>query len=354
MVAIVGGGGWMFVKGLHLEDIQQILVASTGSPPPATGRFNQPPPTGGPAALPQPWAPDTNGTIKIASFNIQVFGNAKASKPHVIDTLAQIVSRFDVIAIQEIRTQDDHFMTKFVTRIYQLTGRRYDSRVGPRLGNTRSTEQYAFLFDVDRIEVSPSQVYTITDTDNLLHREPMVAMFRVRGVPENREFTFVLINTHTDPDVADDEMDALAKVYSVVRRQWIGSEQEDDVILLGDFNTAIPAATSGSLGRRGRSLTPQDLFGLGQIPGIYPVVRSEPTNVIRNKIHDNILFHHPSTTEFTGQGGVYDIGALHGLTLDQVKQVSDHLPVWAEFRVYESGMPGRMANRPPLPVSPPR
>ena len=40
-----------------------------------------------------------------------------------------------------------------------------------------------------------------------------------------------------------------------------------------------------------------------------------------------------STTEFTGQGGVYDIGQQHGLTLEQVKQVSDHLPVWMDLDI---------------------
>ena len=34
-----------------------------------------------------------------------------------------------------------------------------------------------------------------------------------------------------------------------------------------------------------------------------------------------------------------------GLTLDQALDVSDHLPVWAEFRAYE-GTPGPIAAHP--------
>jgi hypothetical protein len=34
------------------------------------------------------------------------------------------------------------------------------------------------------------------------------------------------------------------------------------------------------------------------------------------------------------------------LTLEQALQVSDHLPVWAEFSAYESAAPGRVAGRP--------
>lgn len=350
MLAALGGGGWMFLKGLHLEDVKQIFATGGNGQqqPYNTGEFSYPPaqstqPSGG--YSPAAWNPGAGATIRLASFNIQIFGDAKSDTPHVFDTLAVIASRFDVLAIQEIRTKfGDVMLQRFVRRIYELTGRQFDFRIGPRLGNTTSKEQYAFLFDVQKIQIHPTHVYTITDTDNLLHREPMVAMFKTRGVPSDQAFTFILINTHTDPDVADDEMDSLAQVYSVVRRNSGG---EDDVILLGDFNTRVPAAPANSFGRSSRSLKKSDLHALGSIPGIYPVVRNQPTNVVRTLLHDNILIHRPSTTEFTGQGGVYDIAQQHGLTLEQVKQVSDHLPVWAEFSVTESGLPGRVASGAP-------
>nr|WP_261361456.1 endonuclease/exonuclease/phosphatase family protein [Aeoliella straminimaris] len=292
------------------------------------------------------WNPPPGATIKIASFNIQVFGDAKAEKPYVIDTICQIISNFDIVAIQEIRTQDDYFIQKFVQRLNHLSGRQYDFRVGPRLGNTRSTEQYAFIFDANRIEVHPQYVYTIRDPDNLLHREPMVGFFATRVSDLNQRFTFMLVNVHTDPDVAKEEMDALAQVYSVVRRQPIGADQqtEDDIIILGDFNTKVPSAPSGSFGRSSRPLKPDDLAGLGRITDIYPVIQNQPTNVVKSYLHDNILFHRPSTAEFTGRGGVYDIQSRHGLSLEQVKQISDHLPVWAEFSVTEAGLSNRVAS----------
>ena len=164
-------------------------------------------------AIPQRDGP----TIRIASFNIQVFGPTKAGNGPVIYTLAEIIRQFDVVAIQEIRTQDDYLLPNFV-RLVNQTGRSYDHLIGPRLGNTSSKEQYAFLFDTQRIEADFSSYYTIRDPDNLLHREPLVASFRVRGVPPEEAFTFTLVNVHTDPDVVDLEIDALAEVYRVVRR----------------------------------------------------------------------------------------------------------------------------------------
>jgi deoxyribonuclease-1-like protein len=44
------------------------------------------------------------GGVRIASFNIQVFGEKKLANPRVRSLLADIVRRFDVVAIQEIRS----------------------------------------------------------------------------------------------------------------------------------------------------------------------------------------------------------------------------------------------------------
>ncbi len=45
----------------------------------------------------------TPGTIKIASFNIQIFGQSKSSKQEVMDILVQIIRDFDIGLIFHIR-----------------------------------------------------------------------------------------------------------------------------------------------------------------------------------------------------------------------------------------------------------
>ena len=45
----------------------------------------------------------TPDSIKIASFNIQIFGQSKASDQEVMNILVQIIRNFDIVAIQEIR-----------------------------------------------------------------------------------------------------------------------------------------------------------------------------------------------------------------------------------------------------------
>ena len=67
-----------------------------------------PPPSPTPTAIPSDnldlgGNQSSDETLRVGAFNIQVFGVSKASKPEVMDVLADIISTYDVIAIQEIR-----------------------------------------------------------------------------------------------------------------------------------------------------------------------------------------------------------------------------------------------------------
>lgn len=278
-------------------------------------------------ARPDNFAPPvkrTGETIRIASFNIQVFGESKVQNVPVMDVLARVARNFDIIAVQEIRAKGQDVVPFFVEQI-NAAGRRYDYVIGERLGRTSSKEQYAFIFDTQSVEVDRSQLYTVADPDDLLHREPLVAMFRVRGPAPEQAFTFSLINIHTDPDEVAQELSVLDDVYMAVRND---GRNEDDIILLGDFN-----ADDRHLGE------------LGQISGMMAVIAGLPTNVTRTKQFDNIVFTEQATREFTGRGGVFDFMREYNLSQDQAQQVSDHLPVWAEFSIYEGGQGGRFAGR---------
>jgi endonuclease/exonuclease/phosphatase family metal-dependent hydrolase len=263
-------------------------------------------------------------TIRIASFNIQVFGESKVQDAPVMDVLARIARNFDVIAVQEIRARGQDVVPMFVDKI-NSAGRRYDYVIGERLGRSSSKEQYAFIFDTQSLEVDRQQLYTVADPDDLLHREPLVALFRVRGPAPQNAFTFTLVNIHTDPDEVERELSVLDDVFMAVRND---GRNEDDIILVGDFN-----ADDRHLGE------------LGHISGLVPVIAGLPTNTKGTHQYDNILFVEQATREFTGRGGVFDFMREYNLTMEQALKVSDHLPVWAEFSIYEGGQAGRFAGR---------
>jgi len=259
-------------------------------------------------------------TITVASFNIQVFGQSKLQKPEVMDTLASVARRFDVLAIQEVRSKEPTVLPEFIARI-NADGSQYSYVIGPRQGRTVSKEQYAVVYDASRIELVGTP-YIVPDPQDLLHREPMVTSFRVRS--SQNPFTFKLINIHTDPDETDQEVNALADVWNYVQQD---TPVEDDVILLGDLNV-----NERKLGRLAAA-------------NMQWTVHGEPTNTRGTASYDNILFDRYRTTEFTGRSGVFDLMSEYGLSETKAIAVSDHLPVWAEFTLQESGA-GPIASRP--------
>ncbi|MHB0956661.1 MAG: endonuclease/exonuclease/phosphatase family protein [Pirellulaceae bacterium] len=277
-------------------------------------RPTTPTPTSAPTT-PSSSAQKPGDVIRIATYNIQVFGVSKMAKTSTIDILAKIVRHFDIVAIQEVRAQDDAILPNFVAAI-NADGSRYNFVIGPRLGRTVSTEQYAYIYDTDRIEIDHSSVGTMSDPTDLLHREPLVARFRTRANSTAIPFSFWLVNVHTDPDEARSEVDVLARAFQVMQT---ARPDEDDVILLGDLN-----ASEHQLGQ------------LAQVPGIVWVVSGTTTNTRRDKMYDNILFSRSATTEYTGRWGVVDVQSVFGLTQEQALEVSDHFPAWAEFRIWES------------------
>ncbi|HZZ73285.1 MAG TPA: endonuclease/exonuclease/phosphatase family protein [Pirellulales bacterium] len=266
-----------------------------------------------------------SGVIHLASFNIQVFGETKLEKPAVMNVLCEVVRRFDLVAIQEVRSVRDDILPRFVQMI-NSTGRHYDFVIGPRMGRTNSKEQYAFIFDTASIEVDRRTLYAVGDPYDRLQRPPFVAHFRVRGPDPNEAFTFSLADIHTEPDDTVRELNACADVFKAVRND--GSD-EDDVILLGDMN-----------------VDDKHLGDLGKLPGIGWVISNHFTNTRQSKQYDNMVFNRQATVEYTGRSGVFDLVREFNLTLDQALEISDHFPIWAEFSIYEGGQPGRLANRP--------
>ncbi len=263
-------------------------------------------------------------TIRVCSFNIQVFGTSKAGKPQVMDILANIVRQFDIVAIQEVRSRDQTIMPRFVRQI-NSAGVQYEYVLGPRLGRTSSKEQYVYIFDTRTIEVDRSSVYTMSDPYDRMHREPLVALFRTRAAKPEEAFTFKLVNVHTDPDEVKEEMNALDDVYRAVLNDGDG---EDDVILLGDFNTSE-----------------DKLYQVGEISEITTALQDVTTNTKRTKSYDNLIFSSRHTSEFLGRSGVLDIVRAFNVSSETAEQVSDHLPVWGLFSIYEGGG-GRLAAMP--------
>ncbi len=254
--------------------------------------------------------------IRIASFNLESFGPAKVENMAVMEVLARVIREFDIVALQEVRSARPDVLRSLMDHVNE-TGRNYSILVGPQVGRDSDKEQFVFVFDQARIETDRAAAYTVDDPDDLLRRPPLVGWFRVRGADPEKAFTFTLVNVHTDPDDADLETRHLDAVFYAVRDDDRG---EDDLIMLGDF-----------------SRDDQHLGELASIPSFLAAIATTPTNTAQTEQVDNVVFQLSATTEYAGRSGVFDFMRKYNLTLEQALQVSDHLPVWAEFSVQEGG-----------------
>jgi deoxyribonuclease-1-like protein len=268
----------------------------------------------------QPAPESLRPTIRVATYHLSRFDDAKLASPQVSDVLMHLLPQFDLVALQGIRGRDRGVLIRLAEQLSATTGRSYDYATCPTQQRDALDHYSAFLFDTARIDCDRTTVRFVEDQRGRFHIKPLMGVFRARGPDPAQAFTFILINAETDPEHADVELDALAEAYRAVRKQFAN---EDDVILLGDL--------AGD---------DQHLGGLGKLLGVGPLVSGVPTTVRGTQLLDNILLDRRATCEFTGRVEVVDMLREFELTAPGASAVSEHLPVWAEFSVYEGGHAG--------------
>lgn len=273
-------------------------------------------------------------SIIVGSWNIREFGKS-ARSPAAIHYIAEILSCFDLISVQELRGN-----LADLARVMENLGADYrvvfsDITEGQR-GND---ERIAYIYDRRAVTftglaaevVVPPEKKTgsgVTPSEQIW-RTPYIASFR------SGSFDFVLISVHilwgSDPAAAD-RVTELARVADWVENRRLYKFVEDrDIILLGDFN--IPKFGDKfykAITKHGLE-SPKAVF---DVPG--------GSNLDRDARYDQILFY-PSSTQSalnkSQKGGVIDFYAKNHKPLfpdlDKTKftyQLSDHLPLWLEVK----------------------
>lgn len=257
-------------------------------------------------------------SIRIASFNLQAFGENKANKVAVMEILARVLRSFDVVALQDIQPQQRDILPRLVDRINQ-SDRIFDYCIGPRVGNGIQSMHFAFIYDAERVEMDRYQLYTVDDPTDQLEYEPLVAWFRTKQVPEGEAFTFSLVNIRINPQRVEQELPLFPELIRTILRD---GREEDDIVLAGDF----------SCGNRRM----ENLRRIGMAFALEEVV----TTLTGNEMLDNILFPAKGTDEFLGRAGTIDFLRQFNLSPEQAYQISNHMPIWAEFSAVEGGVPG--------------
>jgi endonuclease/exonuclease/phosphatase (EEP) superfamily protein YafD len=249
-------------------------------------------------------------SIRVFSFNMQIFGKAKMAKPDVVNILADIVSRADVIAIQEVRTASIEPVEQFM----QMLPARYAYVIGPREGRGYSKEQYWVIYDKFKVRVLAAESWG--GGGDFFERNPFAVFFQSLDA-----FDFILINNHIQPGTAYAEINALPMVVDYFRGRW----NEADVVLAGDFNADGHYYDERYL----QEVFPYDQFRI--------VISNEYDTTLagRDNTYDRIIITQSVVEDYTGVCGTLLFDELYRFDQYGVQphDVSDHYPVWAEFRI---------------------
>ena len=249
--------------------------------------------------------------ITIASFNIQIFGKAKISNPEIMNILAKIIRRYDVVAIQEVRSEEQNVIPALLK--YANDGSvKYDYVISERLGRTGSKEQYAFVYNTKTVSLIPNSSYVVNDPNDVFEREPFVAYFR------SRNFDFKIANNHIKPEDVDAELRQLAVVINNI----YDSSTEKDVIVLGDMNADGAYFNENKLA----AILPLWIQLIGN--------DKDTTVAVSDNTYDRMMTRDTTANvEYNGTSGVFRWDNEYGIAdANFIKKVSDHYPVYAEFR----------------------
>ena len=252
---------------------------------------------------------------RIATFNIKVFGETKMGKPEVVSVLVDTVLQYDMVSVQEIKDIDQTVPYDFLQQINNRSNNTWDMLLSERSGQQEDDtykEQYAFYYNTTVFSPINGSLYNDSEFD-LFQKEPYIGSFEMLNESGNNSgFNFTLINIHTKPAIAMEEINALHTVVQDYQQQ---NPNEPDIVILVDYNADCSYASSEELWQspmRNSNYT-------------WLIPDSADTTVASSECaYDRIVTTGDLSGRLVGSWGI-------DYTSFNSSNVSDHYPVWFDL-----------------------
>ena len=301
--------------------------------------------------------------LLIASWNIKEFGHTTQRLSEAYFYIAEIISRFDLVAIQEVKST-----LKDLEIVMRILGSDWDYLINDITdGNDGNSERSAYLFNNKRLHLSglAGEIVLwpeITEGSEIkqLKRTPYITGFRAGWK------SFAMINLHLHPD--DDPEDVAFRKEEIRLLLRALKEKSDslwtrNLILSGDFNLYDS--------KDGPAVALINQAGYSEVEGLM----GKDTNVSQTEAYDRLFVRKNKYFEIaTGDGGegIGDVFnpfdfvfrqahhtqykeemiAVYGGSKDlendadalekyfmrywRRNQISDHFPIWFELAIDSS------------------
>lgn len=287
-----------------------------------------------------------SGNLILGTWNIRELGNTKYNgrMTESLFYLAEIISRFDLIAIQEVRDN----LTEF-NNICRILGNDWGMFISLVTdGVSGNNERMAFLYDKRTVSfkniagqiILPGKTYA-----NAFARAPYMIRFQSGWL--NFDICTVHIYygkaTLSSPEYKR-RVEEITNLTGFLKTNYVQKQRSNNLFVLGDFNIenteseTYKAATSSSFSIPSAILK-------NKLPG---------SNVSQNKIYDQILYYNKFKDITFKNAGIFNFyqtvfdkfddyqerikkhtgaASLTEDEFDEIKtyQMSDHLPLWVEM-----------------------
>lgn len=298
----------------------------------------------------------TNNNILIATWNIRSFAsltrkwmantnNSSKRDLRGLIAICKIVSRFDVVAIQEVKGN-----LRALRDMMKYLGNGWSFLMTDiTLGDKGNNERIAFVFDNSRLQPSglacelviPPEGLEIGIDENGVNeiiknqfvRTPYAVSFRAK------DETFILISLQVN--YGDSNNDRIPELKAIAKwmADWADRETKwhHNLITLGDFNIDRQDDVLW------KAFTSTGLFVPNELNQAAHTIFKHPNEPEKDKYYDQIAWFednsgHPNLTMEYKRGGLFDFlpyvysdTNLSKLSISY--RISDHYPLWAEFSI---------------------
>ncbi|MBK8160264.1 MAG: endonuclease/exonuclease/phosphatase family protein [Rhodospirillaceae bacterium] len=294
----------------------------------------------------------SEGNFLLATWNIREFGGEKMGPrlPEALYFIAECLSRFDLIAVQEVRAD-----LRALKDVVRILGPQWDvvySDVSYADGG--NFERMAFIFNKGKVSftglagemVLPNKEASAEVAQ--IARTPFICGFQVGWTKFNLCTVHIYYGEgKPDPKRRVEEIDKLAKILASKAKDYIDiaapkNYSPEHLVLLGDFNIFKRSDKTFAGLTKNKFFVPEKLAAL-----------PKGSNVKMDKFYDQIAFFKHKATAKNTQAGIFDFFDYvfndpkkfrHITKARTVKafndwrtyQMSDHLIMWSEFGVDET------------------
>jgi exonuclease III len=282
----------------------------------------------------------TASNLRIATWNIANLGAQEREDAH-LKIIAEILSWFDIIAVQETKENSADFQ-----KIVGFMGKAYNFIFSDEGGNN---ERLAFIYngrkltllqEVAELAIPPSEYSSIkitgvAQTFEGFDRSPFMASFRINKF----EFTLLTVHLYYGDDTEEKSINRRClEAYCVGRWAELRGKSKysfngiKNVFALGDFN--LPMIDENN--KIYKALVARGL----QLPVHTTKIYS---NISDDKMYDQIAFLPDAKTRIISQGVFpFDNAAFADIYNSKTKAefkgyikyyISDHRPMWMELNI---------------------